>query len=75
MIRSYEIVKADSLEYMKTMPDQSVDFILTDPPYNLSLFSTHIHEIQHIVAKIRNTLNIGLEKITVKVSPSRIYLK
>jgi hypothetical protein len=53
--------------------DSTIRVSVTD--YILSLFSTHIHEIQHIVAKIRNTLNIGLEKITVKVSPSRIYLK
>lgn len=40
MISSYEMVKADSFEYMKSMPNQSVDFILTDPPYNLSQYST-----------------------------------
>jgi site-specific DNA-methyltransferase (adenine-specific)/modification methylase len=40
MVSSYEMVKTDSLEYMKSMPDQSVDFILTDPPYNLSQYST-----------------------------------
>jgi len=40
MVSSYEMVKADSFEYMKSMPDQSVDFIFTDPPYNLSQYST-----------------------------------
>lgn len=34
------IANADAYEYMKSMPAQSVDLILTDPPYNLSLYST-----------------------------------
>lgn len=29
------IVNADCLEYMKTLPDKSVDFVLTDPPYGI----------------------------------------
>ena len=31
-----QIVCADCLEVMKTFPDQSIDMILTDPPYNIS---------------------------------------
>ncbi len=40
MAGNYDIINADSFEYIKKIPDQSVDFILTDPPYNLSQYST-----------------------------------
>jgi len=36
----YTLAHADSADYIKTLPDQSVDFILTDPPYNLGMYST-----------------------------------
>ena len=31
----------DSLEYLKTLEDKSVDLILTDPPYAISMSSTN----------------------------------
>ena len=31
----HEIIQGDSLEVMKTMADNSIDFIVTDPPYGL----------------------------------------
>ena len=34
------ILRADSREIIKRIPDNSVDFILTDPPYNLGQHST-----------------------------------
>ena len=34
------ILKADSRDIIKRIPDNSVDFILTDPPYNLGQHST-----------------------------------
>ena len=39
-MRDYEIRNVDSFAFLEEIPDQSVDFILTDPPYNLSLYST-----------------------------------
>jgi len=36
----YQIHLADSYEHIKTISDSSVDLILTDPPYNLSPYST-----------------------------------
>ncbi len=36
----YRIAQGDSHELIKTIPDHSVDFILTDPPYNLAQHST-----------------------------------
>lgn len=34
-----EVVCSDCLEYMRTMPDNSVDAIVTDPPYGLSFMN------------------------------------
>lgn len=36
----HETVLTDSHEHIRTIADQSVDLILTDPPYNLSPYST-----------------------------------
>lgn len=38
--KSYRIQQGDSHELIKSIPDNSVDFILTDPPYNLAQHST-----------------------------------
>ncbi len=35
----YEIVCADCLDYMRTLPDGSVDAVITDPPYGISFQS------------------------------------
>jgi len=37
---TYKIVNADTHKYIKKIPSQSIDLILTDPPYNLSPYST-----------------------------------
>lgn len=36
----YKLVLGDSTECIKQLPDQSIDLILTDPPYNLGRYST-----------------------------------
>ena len=36
----YKIAQGDSHQLVRTLPDHSVDFILTDPPYNLAQHST-----------------------------------
>ena len=33
IINSVELVNADSLQYIATLPDNSIDLIVTDPPY------------------------------------------
>lgn len=35
MTERYQVILGDNVEYLKTMPDQSVDSIVTDPPYGL----------------------------------------
>ena len=32
-----KVLQGDSLEMLKTIPDESVDLIFADPPYNLQL--------------------------------------
>lgn len=39
MIDSLHVQTADSLEFLAEIPDSSVEFILTDPPYNLAGYS------------------------------------
>jgi DNA modification methylase len=34
------LIYGDCMSFMKTMPDNSVDLILTDPPYNIAKYST-----------------------------------
>ena len=34
------LLKADSREVIKRIPDNAIDFILTDPPYNIGKHST-----------------------------------
>ncbi len=40
MIDKFSIYNGDSYKLLRDIPDQSVDLILTDPPYNLSKYST-----------------------------------
>ena len=35
-----KLINGDCLEYMKKIPDNSIDLILTDPPYNIAQYST-----------------------------------
>jgi len=39
-VSEYELFLGDSFEYIKKIPDRSIDLILTDPPYNLGRYST-----------------------------------
>ena len=36
-----EIINADCLEHMRTMPDNSVDAVITDPPYGLAFMGAN----------------------------------
>lgn len=35
-----KLINEDCLKYMKTIPDNTIDLILTDPPYNIAQYST-----------------------------------
>lgn len=36
---AYKLFNENNLDFMKRLPDSSIDLILTDPPYNLSQFA------------------------------------
>ena len=38
MVNNYCLYNTDCLNAMKKMEDNSIDLVLTDPPYNLGLF-------------------------------------
>ena len=44
------LINGDCLEVLKTIPDATVDCIITDPPYNLGLF---MHKRNTNLAKMR----------------------
>ncbi len=51
----YTLYCGDCLEYMKTIPDKSVDAVITDPPYGLGISSNPVrqkHEKQSWDSKI-----------------------
>ncbi len=39
-LTKYQLIKGDCLEKLKEIPDNSINLILCDPPYNLSKYST-----------------------------------
>jgi len=50
MTSNIEIVNIDGLEYLATIPDNSIDLILTDPPYIISKetgMNTHYNKVKH----------------------------
>ena len=41
----HKIIRGDALEALKTLPDNSVDLIFADPPYNIGKnFNGHIEK-------------------------------
>ena len=38
--KNYTLVNGDCLNYLNQIPDNSIDLILTDPPYNIAQYST-----------------------------------
>lgn len=38
VVKKFNLIKGDCLSSIKSMPDNSVDLILTDPPYNIGKF-------------------------------------
>ena len=38
--KNYTLVNGDCINYLRKIPDHSIDLILTDPPYNIAQYST-----------------------------------
>ena len=49
------LINADSIEYMNTLPEHSVDMIFADPPYNLQLSQELYRPDQSPVNGVRDT--------------------
>lgn len=49
-----KLIQGDCLEVMKTLPDESVDFIITDPPYGITYQSTWLTDKSAWFPKIKN---------------------
>lgn len=59
------LIEGDCREFMNTMPDNCVDLILTDPPYNIAQYSTG-----NIVLPGREALNNDIaEWDTIPIDP------
>ena len=43
-MKKFELWQGDCLEFMKNIPDGSVDLVLTDPPYGMAFQSNHRNE-------------------------------
>jgi len=67
MHNKYNIICADSEKYLKTIPSHSIDFILTDPPYNLSQYSTGNMKFEW-----RSDINNDLAEWDKDFSPSKM---
>lgn len=63
----YELYDEDSLAFIKTLPDKSIDLVITDPPYKVhGAFGGgsvgRATKLNYTVANLRNTgLNVGYD--------------
>lgn len=48
------LLQGDCLDIMKTLPDSSIDFIVTDPPYGISYQSARRTDRSARFPKIKN---------------------
>ena len=53
---SIELLQGDCLELMRDIPDESIDMVLTDPPYGMDFQSGH-RKIQH--KKMKGDASLG----------------
>lgn len=54
------IVCADALDFLRTLPDESIDMILTSPPYdNLRAYKGYSWDFEGIAAQMYRVLKIG----------------
>lgn len=62
------LINGDCIEFMKTMPDNYIDLILTDPPYNIAQYSTG-----NIPLPKREALNNDIAKWdTIPIDPREL---
>ena len=61
-----EIVCGDSLELIEELPDNSIDLVITSPPYNLDLGNNKFHKLRYDVYDDNNTVCMHDEEDDVK---------
>ena len=59
---SVQLYLGDCLEVMKSMPDKSVDAVITDPPYNVGLDYSSIDDNRPDYMEWCRKLNGALQK-------------
>jgi len=77
MLQINKIYNADCLELMKDIPDNSIDLVLTDPPYGMN-FKSGYRKIQYNNIENDNNLdwlNLWLKEISrIKKDNSHLYI-
>ena len=69
------IICGDCLEVMKDFPDNSVDLVLTDPPYGLGFgYDSYIDSKENLIELIRGSLPVlrriaKLTAVTCGITP------
>lgn len=65
----YTLYLGDCLEYMKTMPDKSVDAVITDPPYGMYLATNYRERKRTALAECNNFAPIIGDDISFDPTP------
>jgi len=68
---SYKIIQGDCLEVMRTMPDKSVDLVLTDPPYGTT--ACDWDTVQDLVRMWQNLERIGNNRCSYVLTASQPF--
>ena len=62
-IMKNKIIQGDSLEILKSLPDNSIDLIFADPPYNLQLKDKLYRPIKQQLKQLQiNGINLKILK-------------
>jgi DNA modification methylase len=75
---TYSLYLGDCLEYMKTMPDKSVEFAFVDPPYNVSkdygTYKDNLSDAEYLEWCSRWIAELRRICLTFAVYPPKIHL-
>jgi len=68
-----KIHQGDSLELLKDIPDNSIDLVITDPPYGMS-FQSNYRKEKHLRIEGDNELPIEAIKHCVRIAKKGCYI-
>lgn len=59
-----KLYNADCLTVLKSLPDNSIDLVVTDPPYDISCTygGGSINKVKHMVNSIQTLAEVGIDK-------------